>query len=192
MPTIITHPAIALGAAPCLRSLRKRFLLVVIGVLLTILPDLDVVAFKYGIPYGHMFGHRGFSHSILFAVLASGVLALFVRQSRVGQWLLAWGYLFICAVSHGLLDAMTNGGLGVGLFSPFSQERIFFEFRPIEVSTLSLERFFNGQGLPVLQNELLVVWLPMVIFFILAFWATKFMSTSKIRRRIRVMRASAE
>ena len=141
--------------------------------LLTILPDLDVVAFKYGIPYGHMFGHRGFSHSILFAVLTSAILALFLRQARVRQSLLVWGYLFICAVSHGLLDAMTNGGLGVGLFSPFSQERIFFEFRPIEVSTLSLSRFFNGQGLFVLQNELLVVWLPAAMFFVVAFWLTQ-------------------
>jgi inner membrane protein len=178
MPTIITHPAIALGAAPCLRSLRKRFLLIVTGMLLTILPDLDVVAFTYGIPYGHMFGHRGFSHSILFAVLTSAILALFLRQARVRQSLLVWGYLFICAVSHGLLDAMTNGGLGVGLFSPFSQERIFFEFRPIEVSTLSLSRFFNGQGLFVLQNELLVVWLPAAMFFVVAFWLTKMLSKS--------------
>lgn len=183
MPTIIAHPAIALGAAPCLLSVRKRFLLILSGMLLTILPDLDVVAFVYGIPYGHMFGHRGFSHSILFAVLASSVLALFFRQARVGQSLLVWGYLFICAVSHGLLDAMTNGGLGVGLFSPFSLERIFFEFRPIEVSTLSLDRFFNGQGLPVLQNELRVVWLPAAILFVVVFWVTKILSRSTLVSR---------
>lgn len=173
MPTIISHPAIALGAAPLLRAVRKRTLIVLAGVGLTVLPDLDVVAFRYGIPYGHVFGHRGFSHSILFALLVSGILTLFLRQRRVALSLLVWAYLFICALSHGLLDAMTNGGLGVGLLIPFSLKRIFFELRPIQVSTLSMDRFINGQGLPVLQNELMVVWLPAVLLFVAFFWLMK-------------------
>lgn len=176
MPTIISHPAIALGAAPFLRPVRKRILIVLAGVLLTILPDLDVVAFRYGIPYGHIFGHRGFSHSILFALVASGFMTTFLKQTRVGLSLRVWGYLFVCAVSHGLLDAMTNGGLGVGLLIPFSLKRIFFEFRPIQVSTLNLDRFFNGQGLPVLQNELMLVWLPAVLLFMVLFWLMKMLS----------------
>lgn len=56
MPTIFTHPAVAI-------ALRPRHLLV--ASLLTILPDIDVVAFGLGIPYGSTFGHRGFTHSIL-------------------------------------------------------------------------------------------------------------------------------
>lgn len=169
MPTIFTHPAIALGAAPCLRPVRKRFAIVATGAVLTVLPDLDVVAFRFGIPYVHMFGHRGFSHSILFAFVVSVLLALIFHQPKVRYRLLVWGYLFGCAVSHGLLDAMTDGGRGVGLLIPFSLRRIFFDYRPISVSTLSMERFFSGRGLPVLQNELMVVWLPAALIFVVLF-----------------------
>jgi inner membrane protein len=173
MPTFITHPAVALGAAPCLRAVRRRWAIVLTGVLLTMVPDLDVVAFRFGIPYGHMLGHRGLSHSILFAVLVSALAALFFRQPQAGRWLLVWGYLFVCAVSHGLLDALTNGGLGVGLLIPFSSRRFFFDIRPIDVSPLSLERFLGGRGLAILQNELVVVWLPAALLFVAIYWMTR-------------------
>jgi inner membrane protein len=178
VPTLITHPAIALSATPWLRTVRKRGAIGCTGAALTLVPDLDVLAFKIGIPYGHMLGHRGLSHSILFAAAVSGLAACFFRQPRAGHQLVVWGYLFVCAVSHGLLDAMTNGGLGVGLFIPFSPRRIFFSFRPIDVSPLSLERFMHGRGLAILQNELLVVWVPAVLVFIATRWYLSRRATS--------------
>ncbi len=33
----------------------------------SVLPDIDVLAFHFGIPYASEFGHRGFTHSIFFA-----------------------------------------------------------------------------------------------------------------------------
>jgi inner membrane protein len=186
MPTLITHPVVALAAAPCLKATRKRGGLVLIGMLLTMLPDLDVVAFRFGIPYGHMLGHRGFSHSILFALLTSSLAAFFFRQPRTGRWLLAWGYLFICAMSHGFLDAMTNGGLGVGLFIPFSARRYFFDFRPIDVSPLSLESFLSGRGLAILQNELVVVWLPAALLFVATYWLSRKASKEKAPHRLKL------
>ena len=160
MPTIFTHPAVALAAASCLGTVRPRGAVVLSGMLLSVLPDLDVLAFRFGIPYAHAFGHRGFSHSLVFALLASGLMALLFRRAEAGRWLRVWAYLMVCTASHGLLDAMTDGGLGVGLLLPFSAERFFFAFRPIAVSTLSMARFLGGQGLPVLQSEMVVVWLP--------------------------------
>ena len=38
-------------------------------------------------------------------------------------------YLFLSTASHGVLDALTDGGLGVAFFSPFDQTRYFFPFR---------------------------------------------------------------
>ncbi len=55
---------------------------------------------------------------------------------------------------------LTNGGLGVELFWPFSEQRLFSAWRVIEVSPLSLSRVFSGRGVVVLQSELLWVWLP--------------------------------
>ena len=42
-----------------------------IGVVCSILPDVDVVGFRLGIRYGDFWGNRGFIHSLLFA----GVIA---------------------------------------------------------------------------------------------------------------------
>lgn len=176
MPTVITHPAVALAASPLLKDVRRKPLVLLSGVALTVLPDLDVVAFGFGIPYGHMFGHRGFSHAIVFAALASGLATLFNRQASARMHLRVWGFLLLCALSHGLLDAFTNGGLGIGLLLPFSEERFFFAFRPIQVSPLSLRRFLSGQGGSVLQNELLVVWLPALVLFIVLYGFFKYRS----------------
>ncbi len=166
MPTFFSHPAVALSTITFLKGVRSKFAIVLAGVFLAVLPDADVIGFKYGIPYQHMLGHRGLSHSIIFAFVLSIVFVIFLRQSKVRGNIIVWLYLFICGVSHGLLDALTNGGLGVGFFMPFSEKRYFFEYRQIEVSTLSFTKFFNAQGLEVVQSELLFIWLPAIFIFI--------------------------
>src|SRR4029450_4848408 len=98
-----------------------------------ILPDIDVIGFQFGVRYGDMLGHRGITHSITFAVAVSAVVAL--ASPGRPRWL-AWLCLFLATVSHGLFDAMTDGGLGVAFFAPFSEARYFFPFRPIHVSPI--------------------------------------------------------
>ena len=89
------------------------------------LPDADVIGFAFGIGYGSMFGHRGITHSIGFAILV-GVVAgwLGFRNVQFGfsraRLIL---YYALVTLSHPLLDALTNGGLGVALFAPFSEKR---------------------------------------------------------------------
>ena len=169
MTTVFTHPAIALGLTPWIAKIHNAKTVLVAGIILTVLPDIDVVGFKLGIPYDHAFGHRGFTHSIIFAVLVSLVTAWLISGPSRTDRILTTSYLFSCLVSHGLLDAFTNGGLGIAFFSPFSNERFFFPGNTIEVSTLSIERFFQGQGLVVLESEFLYVWVPCVIFFVLGY-----------------------
>src|ERR1019366_3863980 len=63
------------------------------------------------------------------------------RSSRAAVWLgLLWAG---CAVTHPLLDALTDGGSGVMLLFPFSEDRLFFPWRPIHVSPLGVLRFFS-------------------------------------------------
>ncbi len=66
----------------------------------------------------------------------------------------------VSILSHGFLDAMTSGGLGVGFFIPYSSERFFFPLRPIRVSPI--KNFLTARGLVVLQSELLSVWFPLL------------------------------
>ena len=65
MPTIVTHAAVplCLGLGLGSRIIPPRLLLA--GVAIAMLPDADVLAFKLGVAYGHVFGHRGFTHSLL-------------------------------------------------------------------------------------------------------------------------------
>lgn len=159
MPTILTHAAVpvALAAGLGSRIIPQRLLLA--GIVASVLPDLDVAAFRLGIAYAAPLGHRGVSHSLAFAALLAVIAALLSRSLRSTR-LTAAVFAGACAASHGVLDMFTNGGLGVALWWPFSQERVFAAWRVIEVSPLSLQRILGARGLAVMQSELLWVWLP--------------------------------
>jgi len=160
MPTVISHPVVALGLFPWLRRELGRPAVLVIGMLLTVLPDLDIVGFKLGIPYGHLLGHRGLSHSLVFALVVGGLAALAVARVYRLRPAVLWLYFFLCLASHGLLDALTSGGLGIAFFSPFSNERFFFDVRPLRVSAIGLSDFLASRWSAVLASELKWVWLP--------------------------------
>lgn len=151
MPTIFTHPAVALTKT-WFPTVTRRALLA--GIFGTVAPDLDVAAFALGIPYEHTFGHRGFSHSILFAILFAFVATLLLRVDRT-----SFAFIFLCTMSHAVLDALTDGGLGVAVFSPFSNERYFFPWTPIRVSPIGVG-FFSARGLATLASEVVWVWAP--------------------------------
>ncbi|HBL29993.1 MAG TPA: hydrolase [Acidobacteria bacterium] len=165
MPTLPTHAVAALGVGALFGGREVPGKVWALGAACAMLPDLDVVAFRLGIPYGHLLGHRGLSHSLAFAAALAAVLtALFFRRSvpGLGPWKLAL-FLFAATASHGLLDAFTDGGLGVAFFAPFDNHRFFFPDRPIEVSPIGLRRFLTGRGLEVLRSELQWVWLPALL-----------------------------
>ena len=65
--------------------------------------------------------------------------------------------------SHGLLDALTQGGYGVALFSPFDAIRYNFPFTPIIISPINIKGFFSEWGLKVVLSELIWVILPLAI-----------------------------
>jgi inner membrane protein len=107
----------------------------------------------------HQFGHRGFSHSFFFAccVALLGACAHRLLDSSFG---IAFGFLFLATASHGILDAFTNGGLGIALFWPWSEERYFARYQVIEVSPISISSFLSAWGVRVFLSELRWVWLP--------------------------------
>ena len=158
MTTLISHPlpVLALGLALGPRVVPPRLLLA--GLLFTLLPDADVLAFRLGIAYADAFGHRGFSHSLLFAGLTGMLGALCCRPLGCGP-LRAFAWIALASASHSLLDAATDGGLGVAWLWPWSEQRFFLPWRPIEVSPF-VRGFFSARGLEVLLSEARWVWLP--------------------------------
>lgn len=159
MPTAFSHPAVplAVGIGLGQRVISPRLLAA--SCLVSVLPDLDVIAFRFGIPYASGLGHRGFSHSLLFALLVALIGACCHKPLR-STFTKAFLCLFMAIVSHGILDAFTNGGLGVAFLWPFSVERFFAPYKLIEVSPLRASRFFSPRGGVVLLSELVWVWLP--------------------------------
>lgn len=177
MASPFSHAVVALSIGTCFYrpQIHKRVWLA--GVVCSVLPDLDVVGFRFGIHYGDFWGHRGFTHSLVFAALLAGmvVLAIFRRgAAEIGLFAL-FGYLFLATASHGLLDALTNGGLGVAFCSPFDTTRYFLPWRPIRVSPIAVTRFFTPRGFAILQNEAAWIWLPAIMFAaaVLAFRRTR-------------------
>jgi inner membrane protein len=161
MASVISHAvaaaAIVSAAGPANAPTRLR----AAAIACAVIPDLDAVGFWLGIPYGSVFGHRGITHSIPFALLSAAAATMLTTPGTPAglrnRVLLGCG---LAALSHGLLDAATNGGLGVAFFSPFSNHRYFFPFRPIEVSPIGIRPFFSARGVDVLRSEALWIWLP--------------------------------
>ncbi len=163
MPSAFTHAIVGAALTPLAPRPLRRLRLAVALAAVAALPDLDVVAFRFGIPYAHPLGHRGFSHSLLFAALLAAVVPRLVYPAvRLGtrRWWAVAALCFAAIASHGVLDACTDGGLGVGFFIPVSAARIFFPWRPLTVSPLSVHAFFSPRGGAILANEIAWVWLP--------------------------------
>ena len=169
MPTIFSHAifASAVGTAYSAEPMPLRFW--ILTATCAMLPDVDAIGFALGVRYDSLLGHRGLTHSLAFAVLVglvAGQFAFGKRQKELGRFRLIL-YFTIITLSHPLLDTLTNGGLGVALFAPFSTERYFFPLRPIAVSPIGM-RFFGVRGLEVLASEIIWVWLPALLIYLAA------------------------
>jgi inner membrane protein len=166
MASLFSHPAVplALGVMLGRRRLPARYW--VLGAIASMAPDIDVLAFRLGIPYEAPLGHRGGTHSILFAAIVATMLTFREWRHWAGHGSL-FNYLLVSALSHPLLDMLTDGGLGIALLYPFSTERFFFSWRPIAVSPIG-GAFFSQAGLEVIASELKWIWLPCVA--IAAIW----------------------
>jgi inner membrane protein len=136
-----------------------------------VFPDADVLAFSFGIPYEHYLGHRGLSHSLSFAFALSVAIGLTeFRRASLSHLdrLCLISLFFFSMASHGLLDSLTNGGLGIGLFLPFHEGRFFAPWRPLEVSPIGVQAFLSGGASAVLASEAVFVLLPLGVFLLTA------------------------
>lgn len=161
MTTVFTHAIVPLMLGAAAGRKRISTPLLVAGAVVAMLPDLDVLAFYLHIPYANAFGHRGATHSIAFAV-ALGLLAAWTHRRLDSTPQRAGWFVGLAALSHPLLDACTNGGLGVALWWPFSDARWFAPFHPIAVSPIGA-RFFSERGWHVIASEACWVWLPVAM-----------------------------
>ncbi|HRC32106.1 MAG TPA: metal-dependent hydrolase [Bacteroidia bacterium] len=172
MPTIFTHAFAAYTLSKTFFTKVTTQKLYTLVIICAMIPDADVVGFQFGVSYNSMFGHRGFTHSIFFAAILAMVVKVifFYSQSfTTSQGRIIFLSLFLATVSHPLLDMLTNGGLGVALFAPFSNQRYFCPwFTPVDVSPIGAANFFTKWGLSVLISEIKFIIFPCVIILLCA------------------------
>lgn len=159
MASAFAHAVVPLVIYAACKSRPMNLRLLILAIFLSILPDLDVIAFTFAIPYESQFGHRGFTHSLVLSALLSTTFTPF-EKILDSKPVVIFLVCFVASASHAVLDAMTNGGLGVALYWPFSQDRIFFALRPIQVSPIGIEAFFTVKGLKVISSELIWIFVP--------------------------------
>ena len=167
MASIFSHAvtAVALGTTYSPPPSSSRFW--VLSIACSILPDIDVVGHAFGIPYRSVWGHRGITHSFAFAIVLTLVVVglAFPQVERFSpSWWSLVVYFFAVTAAHPILDAMTNGGLGVAFFAPFENSRYFLPWRPVEVSPIGVRAFFTARGLAVLHSEFLWIWIPSAVW----------------------------
>jgi len=155
MASPVSHAIVAVTIGMAFPQPRPpgRYLL---AAALCVLPDIDVIGAFNGVEYGSLLGHRGLTHSLAFAAVVAGILITIptIASPSWGPRWSTWLYLFLACASHGLLDAMTDGGRGIAFFSPFSNTRYFLPWRPIMVGPINILRALSPWGLRIAFSEL--------------------------------------
>lgn len=161
MPTVFSHAAVGFVAAKfTAEATAPNTRIVAAAMALAALPDTDAL-FISVIPYNSPLGHRGLTHSLAFAAIVGLLVAALFSKAGWAKnrsfWSLAVFFALVTA-SHGFFDAMTDGGLGIAFFAPFSNARYFLPWRPIPVAPLSLEGLMAARGLRVIGWEAGLFW----------------------------------
>jgi inner membrane protein len=154
MATDYSHAVVGLGLARLYTTKPMPWAYWGLAAILPIVPDLDVFSSS---AYGTWLGHRGFTHSLIFA-LAVGMIvsAAAFRYFQVRWWTLAVLF-FLMIASHGLLDALTRGGENIPIFWPLGGR--YGNWGLIPVSDIALE-LPDPRYSRAIRGELLWVCLP--------------------------------
>ncbi len=175
MASAFGHAALVIGGRKLFPDKAMGTKVIILGICSAVFPDLDVF-FRYIVdysnPYYEYLEHRGITHSIFFAVLwAILITGIFHRKSPYKIILIS--FYFICTISHGILDAFTTGGAGIGFLMPFSTERYFTPFKVIKVSPIGISRFFSSWGVKVLKSEFFYIGIPSMLFYVLGIFLNR-------------------
>ncbi len=123
----LTHFTIGacMGEAFAGKTVGKKAMLW--GALAQSLPDIDFIASFWMKTSSNLLAHRGFTHSFLFCILITPLLAMLAESIHRPHNIPLWKWLLFFGVAiffHIFIDAFNN--YGVGLFEPFSHQRISF------------------------------------------------------------------
>jgi inner membrane protein len=134
VPSSISHVMAVVAIGSALAPRRAFRPLVLAGAVCAILPDADALPRIVGRgDLAFMGGHRVFTHSILFAIIAGSIVALcFADRWGTSRWRV-FAFISLATLSHGTLDAFSDfgSGIGVAFLSPFVHTRFVAPWQPI-------------------------------------------------------------
>jgi inner membrane protein len=176
-------PALALAVAIGPRHISGRLLLV--GALCAVLPDADFASLALGFDtYSATYGHRGFTHSLGFALLL-GALAAVAAGPTVRQRCMAAVFIALCTASHPLLDGLIDRGICNAWAWPLDGARHCLPWRPVPMGGVNLfgwerlarEALWFGVPLLLLAN------VGMGLRYCWPRWPCQFRATAALQQR---------
>jgi inner membrane protein len=123
----LTHMALGacIGEVVSRKKLGRKAM--AFGAIAQLIPDIDFVYGLWMNPVSNALAHRGFTHSLLFGIIISGLLAWMFRRWWRNKSISYNFWLTIIGVQvfvHIVLDAFN--AYGTGWFEPFSHYRVSF------------------------------------------------------------------
>lgn len=171
MPSIFAHTVAGAALATAAFSPRPAPRRVwIAAAILAAVPDVDAIGRPFGnlaieAPFG---GHRGFTHSVMFALVFGAITTW--GFFRAPEWSGLHRRLFLALAlaiaSHDVLDALSTIGNGVAFWAPFSWTHYEFVWQPlgeIGPGPRGQERAFD-----IVANEVIWVGLPSLTVLALA------------------------
>lgn len=170
MPSPLTHLIVSVPINALIMKQENKKKIIFFSFFAAIAADFDYVGYLFNFGNLSFFGHRGFTHSIFFAiVIATLICIVFFRnvdfKSKAFLFLLF--NFFLAALSHPLLDYLINQNNGVALFFPFSTERFSFPFAPINEEICSAFEYYRKYFWLVLKVEIIYLIFPAILFYYL-------------------------
>lgn len=163
MPSAFSHSAVALAIGAMILPSRQDTRLWFAGAACAVVPDIDALGRPFGFgDFDWLGGHRGITHSLVFAAVCSLVISYALRNHRLRRGSVRiWTFFFLCFALHGVVDALAAYGPGVSFLAPFSHTRFTFRWQPIDPAALNAGR--RGpllRSIGVFQSEFLWIWVP--------------------------------
>jgi inner membrane protein len=150
----LTHIVLGacIGEAIAGKQLGKKAMLA--GAIVQSIPDIDFVSTFWLHDAGDIIGHRGFTHSIVFGILVTFLLARLVKiifRKRDLSWRTCFLLVGINVFVHLFIDGFN--AYGVGWLEPFSHKRFSLHVLFVADPFFSFWPFLGFMGLLILHNS---------------------------------------
>ena len=143
MSLTITHAIVPLAAFVAFGPRPLPTKLMGVAMVAAMVPDLDfLMGPLFGVTRESIYSHRGFSHSLFFAIGFGAFAAAWYRQLGVRP-LTAFVVCATAMASHGVVDMMTDSGKPVAYLWPLTSSRMFADWRPLPGSSLQQLSFLE-------------------------------------------------